>query len=147
MSGRLNSSISPHRSSSQLTGPKPAPKPDPGAKSHKKYDVEAFEKEKAKGLKREKSSTTHRRNFGATIPIRPASSKLQETMKLRAEQQRRATLTQPLQCDLQTSSCKRSWKPGAQQQQRATMTQPLQCDLQAARYKRPKNYACNSDAE
>ena len=95
--------------------------------------------------------------------MRFASSKLQKTMELRAEQQRRATLTQPLICDLQTPSCKRPWKyvrssnmeqqwrshpnaiykqRGAEdhrttcaQQRGVTLMQPLQCNLQAPEYR------------
>ena len=39
-----------------------------------------------------------------------ASSALQKTIQLHVQQQRRATLMQPLQYDLQAASCKRQWK-------------------------------------
>ena len=59
--------------------------------------------------KRENPLNANRRNFGEASPMPFASSKLQKTMKLRAQQRHRATVTQPLQCDLQALSCKRPW--------------------------------------
>ena len=149
MSGRLNSSISPHRSSSQLTGPKPAPKPDPGAKSHKKYDVEAFEKEKGKCQKREKPSTTHRRNFGATIPIRPASSKLQKTMKRSRNQVRSSNREQQWRshsnaiCKQQDTKDQRTTRATAT---RSNIDAAIPRQFASTRVQKPKNYVDKAGA-
>ena len=92
---------------SALPWPKTCSKTGSRRQSHKKYDFDAFLKANFKGDGRAKNAKNHQELISASL--RFANSKVQKTMKLRAEQQRRATLTQPLQCDLQTPSCKRQW--------------------------------------
>ena len=48
-----------------------------------------------------------------------------------------AALAQARQCDLQSSELQKTIELRAQQQRRATLMQPPQYDLQAASYKRP----------
>jgi len=58
-----------------------------------------------------------------------ASSELQKTMELRAQQKRRATLMQPFQYELASSELQKTIEVHAQRQRRATVTQPLQSNV------------------
>ena len=54
---------------------------------------------------------------------------LQKTIVLRMQPRHQATLTQPLQCDLQRLSCKTQKNFTHWQRQMTTIMQPFQCDL------------------
>jgi len=58
-----------------------------GAKATKKNGFEGFLQANLTMESTNGESKTHRRNFGATIPMRFASRHLRKTMELRAQQQ------------------------------------------------------------
>ena len=124
------------RSSQPFSGPQPAPTPDLGAtatKNHKKYDsrkdknhqkliVETLAQSvqcdlQAESCKRpwnyvsnsniEQLRRSHSNAF-ASSELRK-TSELQKTIELPVQQQRRATLMQPLQCNLQAPGCRSQW--------------------------------------
>jgi hypothetical protein len=67
-----------------------------GAKVTKTYDLEGLKKGKVAKERRTTSATAMQSNSDAATPVQIKSSKVQKTMEIRLQQQRRASLTQPL---------------------------------------------------
>ena len=86
-----------------------APKPDVNAKAKKtilKHFLKGFLKGKFLPWKLRKSTRKSLSQPGCSHSNTIYDVQLQETIVLRMQPRHRATLTQPLQCDLQTLSCK-----------------------------------------